>query len=149
MFGFGACASKRGGGGFGFGPAGFGPPAWAGKMHGHCGGPLAILRDLNLTDEQLEKVAELKLEGLAACAQFKLSLGQAARQIINELTKEQIDKAKVKELAKEIKERKSQMGDAMLDRIITFAETLTPEQRKKVKVTAIKRFLGLDEATEE
>jgi Spy/CpxP family protein refolding chaperone len=129
MFGFGACASKRGGGGSGFGPSGFGAP-WAHKMHGGgCGGPMAMLRDLNLTDQQLEKVAELKLEGLAACAQFKLSLGQAARQIVDELTKEQIDKAKVKEFAKDLKERKSQMGDAMLDRIITFA--------------------GLDEASEE
>jgi Spy/CpxP family protein refolding chaperone len=119
-------------------------------MHGGgCGGPMAMLRDLNLTDQQLEKVAALKLEGLAACAQFKLSLGQAASQLVNELTKDQIDKAKIKELAKELKERKSQMGDAMLDRIITFAETLTPEQRKKLKLTAIKRFLGLDEASEE
>jgi Spy/CpxP family protein refolding chaperone len=108
-----------------------------------------LLCDLNLTDEQLEKVAELKLEGLAACARFKLARGQGARRIANELTKDQIDKAKIKEFAKEMREQKQQLGEAMLDRIISFAETLTPEQRKKLKLTALKRFLGMDEADEE
>jgi len=57
MFGFGECG-KQGGGGFG--------PPW-GSTHAQNGrtgcGPLAILHDLDLTDEQLEKLAELKLEG--------------------------------------------------------------------------------------
>ena len=145
MFGFGACGSKGGGG---FAGHGFAPP-WAEKSHGDgCGGPKALFRQLNLTNDQLEKVAELKLEGLAACAQFKLALAQGARRIAGELTKDQIDKAKIKELAKELKEQKSQMGDAMLERIISFAETLTPEQRKKLKLTALKKFLGVDEAEE-
>ncbi len=150
MFGFGACGGKQSHGPFGFGQTVFGSPPWAQKTHGHgCGGPMSIIRDLNLSDEQLEKVAGLKLEGMAACAQLKFSLGQTAGQIAGELTKDHIDKAKIKELAKQIKEHKSQMGDAMLDRIVSFAEVLTPEQRKKLKATAIKRFLDLDESPEE
>jgi len=34
------------------------------QMGGQGCGPLAILHDLDLTDEQLEKLAELKLEGV-------------------------------------------------------------------------------------
>jgi Spy/CpxP family protein refolding chaperone len=107
-----------------------------------------MLRGLHLTEEQLEKVAELKLEGMAAWAQFRASAGQLMRQMANELTRDQIDKAKVKELAAQIREQKSQLGDSMLDRIITFAEMLTPEQRRKLKMGAVRRFLGMEEEEE-
>src|SRR5271166_6651618 len=105
MFGFGACHK------FGGGPVGFGPPPWVRHMHKlrgeACGGPWAILGDLDLTDEQLEKLAELKMEGLGKFAQFKSSMVGLVQQIAKELSQEQVDKAKVKEIAQQIKSKKS------------------------------------------
>jgi len=141
MFGFGC--GKHGHGPF---AVGFGPPPWVRhkyKMQ-NCGGPFAILRDLDLTDEQLEKIAELKMEGLSSFGKFKSALIGFAQQIGRELTKDQIDKAKVKEIASQVKTSKSEFADAMLDRIISVAETLTPAQRKQVRIKLIKRFLGVD-----
>jgi Spy/CpxP family protein refolding chaperone len=138
MFGFGGCG-KHGGG-----PFGFGQPPWAHRMHRMRGGFGAILADLDLTDEQLEKVAELKMEGLSKFAQFKSTVVGLVQQIGKELTKDQVDKAKVKEIAQQIKAHKSELGDTILDRVLTFTEVLTVEQRRKLRLKLIKRFLGVD-----
>lgn len=140
MFGFGACEKRPGG------PFGFGAPPWAQQMHGGkgCGGPAALFKSLDLKDEQLERLAELKLEGMSKCAQMKAAMGEHIKLVCNELTQDRIDKAKIKEIAEKIKAQKSQFGESMLERVISFAEILTPEQRKKLKATAIRKFLGLD-----
>lgn len=141
MFGFGC--GKQGHGPF---AVGFGPPPWVRhklKMQ-HCGGPFAILRDLDLTDDQLEKLAELKMEGLSSFGKFKSALIGFAQQIGRELTNDQIDKAKVREIADRIKTAKSEFGDSILEHIISVAETLTPAQRKQVRIKLIKCFLGVD-----
>jgi Spy/CpxP family protein refolding chaperone len=140
MFGFGGHFGRGMGGGGKFG----GPPFahFRHRFGGGCG-PFAMLSDLDLTDEQLERLAELKLEGMSQWAQLKVSLGGLMKQLVRELCGEQINKTKIKELAKQIQEKKAQAGDEFLDRIIIFAEVLTPEQRKKVRMKAIKRFLGI------
>ncbi|MGH9549312.1 MAG: Spy/CpxP family protein refolding chaperone, partial [Terriglobales bacterium] len=148
MFGFGGGGCGKGGpggpgrggggpwGGFG---RGFGPP-W---MRGFGGG--RFLKDLNLTEEQMEKAAELKFDAMQHFMQLKLSLGGLIRQMVRELAKDKIDKTKIKELGKQMQEKRNQAGDEFLDRIIAFAEVLTPEQRKKLRLKAIKRFLHVDD----
>ncbi len=139
MFGFGGCGKHTGG------PFGFGPPPWVQrKMRGEGCGPWALLHDLDLTDDQLEKLAELKLEGLEKFTQFKSSMIQLVQQVGKELTKDQVDQAKVKEIAQQIKVRKSELGDSILDRILSFTQVLTVDQRRKLRLKAIKRFLGFD-----
>jgi Spy/CpxP family protein refolding chaperone len=142
MFGHGGCGSKAFGGHFGFGP-----PPWIQRkfMGGGACGPGAFLGDLNLTDEQLEKLAELKLEGLSKFGQFKSSAVGFLQQIARELTKDQIDKAKIQEIAQKIQAQKSELGASMVDRVISFAEVLTVEQRKKLRSKLIRRFLGVDQ----
>jgi len=142
MFGHGGCGSKAFGGHFGFGS-----PPWIQRkfMGGRACGPGAFLTDLDLTDEQLEKLAELKMEGLSKFGQFKSGVVGLLQQIAKELTKEQIDKAKIHEIAQQIQSHKSEMGASMVDRVIAFAEVLTVEQRKKLKSKLIKRFLGVDQ----
>jgi Spy/CpxP family protein refolding chaperone len=146
MFAFGACG-KHPGGPFGFGQHPFAQFIQQ-RMHGHgggdCGGPGAVLNELNLTDEQLERVAELKLAALGDCAQLKAKVGDLLKTFAKELTQEPIDKTKVNNIAQQIKAEKSKLGDAMIERILAFAEVLTPEQRRKLRSSAIRRFLGVD-----
>lgn len=144
MFGFGGGCGKRGAGGpGGFGGSGFGPPPFARMMH-RFGGSGGILRDLNLNEEQLEKIAELKMAGMTQHLQLKLSMGTLIKDMVKELSKEQLDKAKIKEIGKQIQTLKMQAGDEFLDRVISFAEVLTSQQRKAMRMKAIKHFLGIE-----
>ena len=129
MFGFGGC-QKRGGDS-------------SGHKFGACG-PGALLADLNLTDEQVERVAELKLQGLAQFAQMKLSFGETFKRLCHELLSDNVDRNKVKAIFEEVKNKKAEAGDAFANRIISFAEVLTVEQRRKLKAGLLRKFLGLD-----
>jgi len=126
------------------GPGGHGGPGGPGGHgpFGHFGGEM--LEDLDLTDDQVERIAELKSDGMGEGMRLMAEVGQGFKLLMRELTKENLDKEKIKEAHKKLQEQKIKMGDAMLERALTFAETLTPEQRKKLKRSATRRFLGLD-----
>lgn len=142
---FGEGRGRRGGGGpMGFGGGFGGPPPWARMMH-RFGGGGRFLKGLNLNDEQLEKLAEMKLATMRQHMQMRLSMSGMMKDIVGELSKDQIDKAKVKELAKQIQAEKAKAGDEFVDRVISFAEMLTPDQRKTMRMKAIKQFLGVDD----
>lgn len=124
------------------GPGGHGGHHGGHGPFGHIGAE--FLHDLDLTDEQVEKIAELKADGMGEGMRMMAEGGQAFKHLMRELMKEDLDKEKVKEAHKKLQEHKIKMGDAMLERALTFAETLTPEQRKKLKRSTMRRFLGLD-----
>ncbi len=119
-----------------------GAPAMKG-MHNFGHGLGALLGQLDLTDEQLEKAAELKMEGLGKFMQGKSFMIGLFQQLGKEITREQIDKSKVKDIAKQAAAKKSEFIDSMADRILAFADVLTHEQRKKLRLAGIKCFLGL------
>ncbi len=112
-------------------------------MHKFGHGPWALLGELDLSNEQLEKLAELKLEGLGKCIQGKSSMIGLFQQLGKEITKEQIDKSRIKDIAKQAATKKSEFIDSMADQILAFADVLSFEQRKKLKLAGIKCFLGL------
>ncbi len=114
-----------------------------------CGGPGALLKDLDLSDEQIERIAGLKVGGLGQFAHFKSVLAELMPKLTRELAQDSIDKNKVKEVYQQIKTHKDQLGENMVTRIIEFAEVLTPAQRKKLRMSAIKHFLGLNVQEEE
>jgi Spy/CpxP family protein refolding chaperone len=103
-----------------------------------------MLADLDLSEEQLERIAEIKMDGMSHFAQVGSSMGSLMRQVARELAKEQINKEKVKEIHQQILAERQKHGESMIDHVIAFAEVLTPEQRKKMKTKAIRRFLGMD-----
>lgn len=129
------------GGGFGkfAGPGGWGGPG--GGFGG--GGPLAMLRGLDLTDEQVLKLAEIKGGAFFKMAHNKIDIMQLKKQVIKELLNAPVDKAKVRELANQIKEKKSLCMEEMLENIIAISELLTPEQKKQLKLQKIRCMLGL------
>jgi Spy/CpxP family protein refolding chaperone len=139
---FGEGRGRRGGAPMGFG-GGFGPPPFARMLH-LFGGSGSFLRGLNLNDEQLERIAELKLATMRQHMQMRLSMSALMKDMVKELSNDPIDKAKVKEIGKQIQTQKMQAGDEFFDRIISFAEVLTPEQRKAMRMKAIKSFLGME-----
>jgi Spy/CpxP family protein refolding chaperone len=127
---------------FGIPPFGFGHHGGRGGCGGF--GHEGMLQDLDLTDDQVERIAELKAEGMGEGMQLMAQGSQFFKQLMHELANENIDRDKVKEAHKKLQEHKTKMGDAMLERALTFAEMLTAEQRKKLKRSAMRRFLGLD-----
>lgn len=142
MFGKVGCAGPAGVGGGAMGnKGGFGGP-WGG------GGPLAMLQGLDLTDEQALKLAEIKGGAFFKMAHNKIDIMQLKKQAIKELLSPQVDKSKVRELAHQIKEKKSLCMDEMLENIIACSEILTPEQKKQLKLKKIRCFLGLGEHEE-
>jgi Spy/CpxP family protein refolding chaperone len=142
MFGHGACG--KGAGSFSGGHPFMQFLHQKAGMGGHCASPGAFLQDLDLSDEQLERIAELKIQGLVACSQTKGAMAELARQLGQELTEPKINKTKIKEIVQQLKEQKAKAGESMIDKVIAFAEALTPEQRKKVRTNAIKLFLGFN-----
>ena len=142
MFGKGGCGPSP------FGGPGFGPMGSFGKGPGNCG-PFSLLSELDLTDEQLLSVAALKGKTLNKMARSKLDMMELKKEAFKELLQPQADKAKVKELAEQIKAHKSQCIDLLSDNLIAFSELLTPEQKSRMRLGIVKKFLGVDDILED
>ncbi len=107
-----------------------------------AGGMGSLLEGIELADEQIEQIAELRHQSFAKMAHGRVDMMEARHQLLRELAKPQIDRAKINELKEQIKEQKAQMTDMMIDKVTSFAEILTAEQRKKLKLKRIRQFLG-------
>lgn len=144
MFGNGDCGGSQG--------ANFAPGKCASK--GGFGGeggksPLAMLKGLGLTDEQVLKIAEVKGGAFFKLAHNKIDIMHLKKQAFKELLSPQVDKVKVRELARQIKEKKSLCMDEMVENILACSEILTPEQKKQLAVNKVRCFLGLSEHEED
>lgn len=150
MFGKGGCRGEFGrhmhGPFGGFGPMG-GPfdKAFGG---GKCG-PGALLQGLDLTDEQVLKIAELKGKVFSKIARAKLDLMELKKELFKELLQPQADKAKVRAIAEKIKAHKSECVDAMAENMVAFSEILTAEQKGQLRLGLVRKFLGLEELDDE
>ncbi len=141
-------------GGFGgHGPWGAGGAARGGRggHGGKCGpgGPGAMLQGLDLTDEQLLKIAEIKGGAFSKMAHAKIDLMEMKKEIFRELLKPQVDKKKVHAVAQKIKEHKAACMDSMLENMIAFSEILTAEQKKKLHLNKIRSLFGLEDPEED
>src|ERR1700678_3281087 len=144
MFGMGGCGSGpgfgrfMGGHGHGRGQGGRGGRFWAGALQG-----------LDLTDAQVEQIAELKGKSFSKFGHSKIDMFELHKELFKELGQANIDRTKVNALAHKIKEQKSQVTDLMIENMLAFAEILTPEQRKKMRTNRIRQFLGTEEGGHE
>jgi hypothetical protein len=128
--------------GFGSGPMGGGGPF--GRMFGGKGGPGKLLSTLNLTDDQLLRVAELKGKVFSKMGRSKVELIELKKEAFKELLQPQVDKNKLKGIKEQLKEHKSECIDLIGDNLIAFSEILTVEQKTKLRLNLVKKFLGLD-----
>ena len=102
------------------------------------GGPHSFFEGVDLTDEQIEKIADLKHESFSRMAHMRVDKIELMHGIFKELGSARIDRAKVAELKTRLKEQKASMVDLIVDNMLAFAEILTPEQRKKLRIKKIR-----------
>ena len=123
--------------------------------HGHRGmrdggGPFSVIAKagVELTDEQVEKLAELKGDGFIDFAGRGAGMLPGMREIIRSLSKAEINKDEVRALHKTMQDKRNQMADAFVERVLAAAEILTPEQRKQVRMYMLRRALGFEQEGE-
>lgn len=107
-----------------------------------------LLQGIELSDEQLEKMADLRHRGFSKMGHARVDMMELRQQLLRELGKETLDKSQINALKAKIKEHKSQITDLMIDQMTEFAEILTPEQRKKIRLRKIRHFMGAGEEHE-
>ena len=103
------------------------------------------LRGLDLSDEQVEKTAELKQKCFRKFAHAQIDGMELHSELAKELGNATIDKAKVSTIVQKIKDHQSAMTDSMVENMLSLAQILTPEQRKQLRTDKIRHFLGLDD----
>lgn len=108
----------------------------------------AFLQGIDLSEEQIEKIAELKHRGFSKMGHARVDMMELRHQLLQELAKEKIDRAQIDTLKSKIKEHKSQMTETMIDHMTEFAEILTAEQRKKIRLRKMKEFMGASDEQE-
>lgn len=110
----------------------FGGPGDKGKS---CGGGhhRGMKGGLDLTDAQKEKLFTMKSSLKDAIGPKKLELSKNSRDLRDLLTKPSIDKAAIKSTQGKINELRADIANLMIAFKADFAETLTPEQRQKMR----------------
>jgi Spy/CpxP family protein refolding chaperone len=111
---------------------------WFGAMRNFLAG-------IDLSDEQVEKIAEMQRGSFSKMAHTKIDMMESMQQLFAEMAKPQIDRARAAELKDKVKELRAGMSDLKFENMITFAEILTPEQRRKIRMKKIRQFLGAEE----
>ena len=113
-------------------------------MHGHGPGPFSIIArsGVKLSDEQVEKLAELKGDGMVDFAERGADMIPRMRNIAAAFSKPTIDKDEVRKIHKEMQAKRNQMADEFVERMLSAAEILTPEQRKQLRMHMLRSSLG-------
>ncbi len=88
---------------------------------------------LELTEEQIENLKKLKNSAKEAVEPLMEMKRKFNEELRDELKKEILDEAKIKELAAKIKDAQSEMFDQMIKDITDARKILTSEQMKKLE----------------
>lgn len=140
------CADDCGPGAQGGGPGGqFGGPGGPGGQFGGPGGrgqsfahgrmgPMGLpLAAVDLTDDQMEKLAKLRDDTTDKAAPIGIKLQTLEREFRSGLAQSELNQAELKRLSNEISAQKQAMDSLMRDNMLKTAELLTPEQRQAMK----------------
>ncbi len=92
--------------------------------------PLAAV---DLTDEQMEKLAKLRDDTTDKAAPIGIKLQTLEREFRSGLAQSELNQAELKRLSNEISAQKQAMDSLMRDNMLKTAELLTPEQRQAMK----------------
>ncbi|MCM8787465.1 MAG: Spy/CpxP family protein refolding chaperone [Candidatus Omnitrophica bacterium] len=96
-----------------------------------------LINSLNLTQEQKEKMEQLRTQNRQNISDIKKQLKDLRKQLKLELDKDQLDEAKIKDIANQIQELQAKILDLRINNTIQFRKTLTPQQyeifKEKIK----------------
>ncbi|MBL8085252.1 MAG: periplasmic heavy metal sensor [Candidatus Obscuribacter sp.] len=118
------------------GPGGqFGGPGGRGQSFAHGRmGPMGLpLAAVDLTDDQMEKLAKLRDDTTDKAAPIGIKLQTLEREFRSGLAQSELNQAELKRLSNEISAQKQAMDSLMRDNMLKTAELLTPEQRQAMK----------------
>ncbi|MBS1989743.1 MAG: periplasmic heavy metal sensor [Cyanobacteria bacterium SZAS LIN-3] len=117
--------------GFGPGPGGMGP------------GPMMLpLHDLDLSDEQVEKLAAIKSSTADKAGPIMLKLHSAEREYRLALVQPEINRDQVSKLQAQLATQKQALDAVFGEAALDSAQVLTVEQRKQLKQKMNRMELG-------
>lgn len=90
-----------------------------------------IFKELNLTDEQKQKLEEKGREHKDGAQHLRNDMRELKEALRQELEKESLDMAKINQIQGQIKEKQSQMMDNRLEGVLELRGVLTPDQYKE------------------
>ncbi len=116
---------------------GYGRPGWA------YGNRLAWMKEeLQLTDEQVQRVRDVVLEGGKRVIKDRADLRVSGLELRELLAKAEVDKSAVDEKVKQIGQLRQKLLQDRIDTHLKIREILTPEQREKAGSLFMGRFLS-------
>ncbi|MCM8832060.1 MAG: periplasmic heavy metal sensor [Candidatus Omnitrophica bacterium] len=96
-----------------------------------------LMNSLNLTQEQKEKLEQLRTQNRQNISEIQKQLKDKREELRLELDKDQLDEAKIKDIATQIKQLQAKILDLRINNIIELRKTLTPQQhtifREKIR----------------
>lgn len=121
-------------------PGGEGPEDVIAFHHG--GSDVMLLRSLtdsSFSDEQLEKMYQIKSDFQDKSGPKFVEMMSLERNLRDLLTQPEFDKSKAQSLQNKINSAKADLANLRLDERMSLLAVLTPEQRKEVRHNYIKR----------
>lgn len=118
--------------------AGGGPGPGRCPMDSGCGPFGALSGENALTDEQFEKLYEIKSQYLDKAGQKMVELHNSERHMKDLLTQVSVDKQKVKELQGKINEQRAALANLRLEKKLASLDVLTEAQRKEMRSKLVK-----------
>lgn len=124
-----------------------GGPGGGGMMWRHHGGGGGCHRgnpfaDLNLTDDQYEKLFALRRDTAGNDAGRMGELMKSEMQLHDLMLQPDIDRAKITATQNHINQIKSELANSRLDKKLAMISILTPEQRKQLRQNMLHRMAG-------
>lgn len=112
--------------------------------HGHSchRGGASFFKKLNLNDDQLEKMVDLKTKYMSENVSSKGKLKVKKRELFNLMTKPGTTKDQALALQKEINELRAQLSNARVSFMLDASDLLTDEQRKELRHKMLVRQLA-------
>ena len=97
--------------------------------------------DLNLTDEQISKLARIKVSTDSKAEQIQAQLNSLEKEFQNALLVNEKNERNASAVRAEILQQKAMLDNMVFDAAQEMVEVLTPEQKKQIKLSLDKREL--------
>lgn len=97
---------------------------------------------LSLTDEQKEKAYQLKSQLMDNLGPKRLELKKQQRQLKDLLSQASLNRVAIKDTQEKINSLRNEISNSVVDFRVSFAEQLTPEQRKTMRYRKMGRHQG-------